>query len=40
MHELAAAARTSLNKRGDITTDWAIAWRTNYWARLQDGDRT
>ena len=38
--ELAAAARTSLNKRGDITTGWAIAWRINCWARLQDGDRT
>ena len=29
----------SLNKRGDITTGWAIAWRINCWARLQDGDR-
>jgi alpha-L-fucosidase 2 len=38
--ELAAAARVSLNKRGDITTGWAIAWRINCWARLQDGDRT
>jgi alpha-L-fucosidase 2 len=38
--ELAAAARTSLNRRGDITTGWAIAWRINCWARLQDGDRT
>ena len=38
--ELAAVARTSLNKRGDITTGWAIAWRINCWARLQDGDRT
>ncbi len=38
--ELAAAARISLNKRGDITTGWAIAWRINCWARLQDGDRT
>ena len=38
--ELAAAARTSLNKRGDITTGWAIAWRINCWARLHDGDRT
>ncbi len=38
--DLAAAARISLNKRGDITTGWAIAWRINCWARLQDGDRT
>ena len=38
--ELAAAAKTSLNRRGDITTGWAIAWRINCWARLHDGDRT
>lgn len=37
--ELAAAAKVSLNKRGDITTGWAIAWRINCWARLHDGDR-
>jgi alpha-L-fucosidase 2 len=35
---LAAAARTSLLKRGDMTTGWAIAWRLNLWARLGDGD--
>lgn len=38
--ELAAAAKVTLNTRGDITTGWAIAWRINCWARLQDGDRT
>jgi alpha-L-fucosidase 2 len=38
--ELAAAAKASLNTRGDITTGWAIAWRINCWARLHDGDRT
>jgi len=37
---LAAASRTSLNTRGDITTGWAIAWRINCWARLHDGERT
>ncbi|HEV2211553.1 MAG TPA: glycoside hydrolase family 95 protein [Verrucomicrobiae bacterium] len=36
---LAAAAKVSLNTRGDITTGWAIAWRINCWARLHDGDR-
>lgn len=36
--KLAAAARTSLLKRGDLTTGWAIAWRLNLWARLGDGD--
>jgi len=38
--ELAAAAKVTLNTRGDITTGWAIAWRINCWARLHDGDRT
>ena len=36
---LAEAAKVSLNKRGDIATGWAIAWRINCWARLHDGDR-
>jgi alpha-L-fucosidase 2 len=26
--------------RGDLTTGWAIAWRINLWARLQDAERT
>ena len=38
--ELAEAAKVTLNKRGDISTGWAIAWRINCWARLHDGDRT
>jgi alpha-L-fucosidase 2 len=37
--ELAAAARKSLQTRGNLTTGWAIAWRINLWARLHDGDR-
>jgi alpha-L-fucosidase 2 len=37
---LAAAARKSLDVRGDISTGWAIAWRINLWARLQDAERT
>ncbi|WP_425400289.1 glycoside hydrolase family 95 protein [Aeoliella sp.] len=37
--ELARAAAASLDKRGDISTGWAIAWRLNLWARLRDGDR-
>jgi alpha-L-fucosidase 2 len=36
---LAAAARKSLQTRGDLTTGWAIAWRINLWARLHDGER-
>ena len=35
---LAAAARHSLEQRGDDATGWAIGWRLNLWARLQDGD--
>jgi alpha-L-fucosidase 2 len=37
---LAAAVRKSLETRGDISTGWAIAWRLNLWARLQDAERT
>jgi alpha-L-fucosidase 2 len=35
---LAAAARKSLETRGDLSTGWAIAWRLNLWARLGEGD--
>lgn len=36
--ELAAAARRSLELRGDESTGWATAWRINLWARLRDGE--
>jgi len=35
---LAAAARKSLEIRGDESTGWATAWRINLWDRLHDGD--
>ncbi|TCS01469.1 glycoside hydrolase family 95 protein [Rhizobium sp. BK418] len=35
---LAAAARRSLEIRGDDATGWGIGWRINLWARLRDGD--
>ncbi len=38
--ELAAAARVSMNARGDGSTGWSRAWKTAIWARLHDGDRT
>jgi alpha-L-fucosidase 2 len=38
--ELAAAARRSLELRGDLSTGWAIAWRINLWARLHDAEHT
>ena len=36
--ELAAAARRSLEIRGDDATGWGIGWRLNLWARLGDGE--
>jgi alpha-L-fucosidase 2 len=37
--KLAAAARVSMNARGDGATGWSKAWKINIWARLHDGDR-
>ena len=37
--ELAAAARRSLEIRGDEATGWGIGWRLNLWARLGDAER-
>jgi alpha-L-fucosidase 2 len=34
-----AAARNSLDVRGDGATGWSLAWKINLWARLRDGDR-
>ncbi|SOB79506.1 alpha-L-fucosidase 2 [Sphingomonas guangdongensis] len=36
---LAAAARRSLERRGDASTGWGLAWRASLWARLGDGER-
>jgi alpha-L-fucosidase 2 len=36
--ELFAAARRSLEFRGDDGTGWSLAWKINFWARLLDGD--
>jgi alpha-L-fucosidase 2 len=36
--DLAAAARRSLELRGDDATGWAIGWRLNLWARLHDAE--
>ncbi len=36
--ELAAAAKVSLNARGDAGTGWSKAWKINFWARLADGN--
>ncbi len=37
--ELAAAARKTLEGRGDISTGWSLAHKLNFWARLGDGNR-
>ena len=36
--QLAAAAKKSLEVRGDGGTGWSMAWKINLWARLKDGD--
>jgi alpha-L-fucosidase 2 len=36
--ELFAAARQTLELRGDVGTGWSLAWKVNLWARLHDGD--
>lgn len=36
--ELAAAARTSLEHRGDPSTGWSMGWKICLWARLLDGN--
>lgn len=36
--KLAAAAKRTLEHRGDGGTGWSKAWKVNFWARLGDGD--
>ncbi|MGC4093836.1 MAG: glycoside hydrolase family 95 protein [Polyangiaceae bacterium] len=37
--ELARAAQRSLELRGDAATGWSLAWKVNFWARLQQAER-
>ena len=37
--DLFAAARRSLEFRGDGATGWSMGWKVNLWARFLDGDR-
>ena len=37
--DLFAAARQSLELRGDAATGWSMGWKVNLWARLLDGNR-
>jgi len=36
--ELFAAAANTLNQRGDMATGWSLGWKTNFWARMLDGN--
>lgn len=36
--ELMQAARKTLERRGDESTGWSMAWKINFWARLKDGN--
>ena len=36
--DLFAAARRSLELRGDASTGWSMGWKVCLWARLRDGD--
>jgi alpha-L-fucosidase 2 len=36
--EIAAAAKKTLEIKGDETTGWSKGWRINLWARLKDGE--
>ena len=36
--DFAAAAKKTLEIRGDAGTGWSRAWKINFWARLLDGD--
>ncbi|USX20362.1 glycoside hydrolase family 95 protein [Oxalobacteraceae bacterium OTU3REALA1] len=37
--ELIAAAKVTLNTRGDRSTGWATAWRLALWTRMGEGER-
>jgi alpha-L-fucosidase 2 len=36
--QFAAAAKKTLELRGDAGTGWSLAWKINFWARLLDGN--
>ncbi|MHB9142185.1 MAG: glycoside hydrolase family 95 protein [Paludibacter sp.] len=35
---LMKAAKTTLERRGDESTGWSMAWKISFWARLKDGN--
>ena len=36
--ELFRAAANTLKQRGDMATGWSLGWKTNFWARMLDGN--
>ena len=36
--ELFTAAGNTLKQRGDMATGWSLGWKTNFWARMLDGN--
>ena len=36
--DLWKASRVTLQQRGDEATGWSLGWKTNFWARMLDGD--
>ena len=36
--DLFAAAANTLKQRGDMATGWSLGWKTNFWARMLDGN--
>lgn len=36
--ELFSAAANTLKQRGDMATGWSLGWKTNFWARMLDGN--
>ncbi|GAB2777841.1 glycoside hydrolase family 95 protein [Amycolatopsis magusensis] len=37
--QLYTAARRTLELRGDAGTGWSLAWKINFWARMEEGGR-
>jgi alpha-L-fucosidase 2 len=36
--QLFNAAKNTLLQRSDVSTGWSMAWKVNWWARMQDGN--
>ena len=36
--QLFTAASNTLKQRGDMATGWSLGWKTNFWARMLDGN--